>query len=96
MIDLKTIERLAELSRINISQEEKTKFLNDLESILNYVDQIKSVIGEVNMKTLEAEDEKVNVLREDDSFHPPGQFTENLLACAPEKEDKYIKVKKIL
>lgn len=96
MIDLKTIERLAELSRISVSDEENGKFLKDLESILSYVDQIKTAVGEVGIKTVEVENEQINVLREDGSCHDRGQFTEALLACAPEREDGYVKVKKIL
>lgn len=96
MIDLKAIEKLAELSRINISEDEKVKFLKDLESILGYVGQIRSVVGEVGVKTSEAEDEQINVLREDSICHDRGQFTEDLLGCTPEKENGYVKVKKIL
>lgn len=96
MIDFKVIEKLAELSRISVSDEEKGKFLKDLESILSYVDQIKTAVGEDGMKVIRAEDEQINVFREDDNCHDRGQFTETLLACAPEREDGYVKVKKIL
>lgn len=95
MIDLKAIERLAELSRISVSDEEKAKFLKDLESILTYVDHIKTAVGEAE-KVSGAEDEKKNVFREDDSYHDRGQFTEALLECAPKREGRYVKVKKIL
>jgi len=46
MIEIKDIEKLAELSRINISNEEKEVFAGEIESILNYVDQIKLATGE--------------------------------------------------
>lgn len=94
MIEIKDIEKLAELSRIRVSDSEKISFLKDIDSILGYVDQIKKVVGseqaslaELNLK---------NVFREDANPHDSGQFTENLLDCAPEKENDYIKVKKIL
>ena len=35
MIEIKDIEKLAELSRINISNEEKEVFAGEIESILN-------------------------------------------------------------
>lgn len=96
MIDLKAIEKLAELSRISVSDGEKAKFLKDLESIISYVDQIKTAVGEAELKITGAEDEQKNVLREDGICHDRGQFTEALLACAPERENGYVKVKKIL
>ena len=94
MIEIKNIEKLAELSRIRISDEEKKIFLEDIKSILDYVDQIKKVAG--NEQLLSAELGLKNVFREDANPHDSGQFTTDLLKCAPEKENSYIKVKKIL
>ena len=94
MIEVKDIEKLAELSRINISSEEKEIFLKDMLSILDYVDQIKKAAGAAAMPPEEIG--LKNILREDGPFHNPGQFTELLLDSAPEKEEGYIKVKKIL
>lgn len=96
MIEIKDIEKLAELSRISVSSEEKETFLKDMESILSYVDQIKMVAGGADMAAPRGENELKNVFREDDNCHGSGQFTEALLESAPKKEDGYIKVKKIL
>lgn len=94
MIEIKDIEKLAELSRISISDDEKNVFLKDIDSILGYVDQIKEVVG--NEQFASPKSGLKNVFREDANPHSSGQFTENLLDCAPEKENGYIKVKKIL
>ena len=96
MIEIKDIEKLAELSRINVSDDEKEAFLKDMESILDYVGQIKTVAGTANIATTQDENELKNVFREDENCHDPGQFTEDLLKTAPEKENGYVKVKKIL
>lgn len=96
MIEIRDIEKLAELSRINISGEEKEIFRKDIESVLGYVDQIKMVAGGTDMAMPREEGELKNVFREDENWHNSGQFTEALLESAPEKEDGYIKVKKIL
>lgn len=96
MIEIKDIEKLAELSRITISQDEKEIFLKDIRSILNYVDQIKKVVGTREAIAPREEDELKNVFREDKNPHDSGQFTEVLFDCVPEKEGGYIKVKKIL
>lgn len=94
MIELKDIEKLAELSRIRVSDAEKEIFLRDIESILGYVAQIKKVAGNEQVSLSELESK--NVFREDANSHISGQFTEVLLKCVPEKENGYIKVKKIL
>lgn len=96
MIEIKDIEKLAELSRLEIPQEEKEGFRKDLESILKYVGQIE----DANIKSDAVDTSSAslvrNVLREDVEPHETGIFTDALLAEAPSKEDGYIKVKKIL
>lgn len=96
MIELKDIEKLAELSRIRISNEEKEVFQRDLGSIFGFVDQIKNVAGKADITLTQSENGLKNIFREDASPHISGQFTEDLLECVPEKKDGYIKVKKIL
>ena len=48
MIDLdqKSLNHLAKLCRINCSDEERKKFLHNLQSILHYVDQLKEISTE--------------------------------------------------
>lgn len=95
MIEIKDIEKLAELSRVKISSSEKEAFLKDIGSVLEYVDQIKKVAGE-SIDILSLNDTKINIFREDENCHKTGEFTEALIDSAPKKEDGYIKVKKIL
>lgn len=95
MIELKDIEKLAELSRVSISQAEKEMFLNDIGSILEYVDQIKKVAGEMKSAS-NGVDTPMNVFREDENCHKTGEFTEVLIESAPKKENGRVKVKKIL
>lgn len=87
------MKKLAELARIEVSSEEQKKLLKDLDSILDYVNQIQSA------PTKEAEVvEPVlrNVFREDKEPHKPEKYSDALLNEAPKKEDRYVKVKKIL
>ena len=94
MISIREIEKLAELSRIALSPEEKEALRKDMDSILDYVDQVKKVSADVRSE------KKAglwhNVLREDENPHESGIFTEDLLSAAPRRERQYVKVKKIL
>ena len=85
MIEIKDIEKLAELSRINISSEETQTFRKDIESILSYVDQLKMVDAATDKAAPREEGGIKNVFREDENYHDSGQFTEALLELAPEK-----------
>ncbi len=88
------IKKLAELSRLSIDDNEIEKYQNDFEGILNYVNSIRSV-------SLDAYEDQVrpintNTLREDDLSYAPGEFTQDILAVAPEREGDYLKVSKVL
>ncbi len=95
MIDASEIEKLAELARIRLSNEEKKKLPSEMDAILGYVADISSVVS------VASHDEKDlslthNIMRDDTETHASGEFTESLLAEAPGREGNYVKVKKIL
>jgi aspartyl-tRNA(Asn)/glutamyl-tRNA(Gln) amidotransferase subunit C len=94
MVEIKDIEHLAALARIHISDEEKESFKNEIDSILEYVNQIQKISGETE-PAREAGDVR-NITREDGSPHESGLHTEALLREAPKREGQYVKVKKIL
>ncbi len=98
-MEIRDIEKLAKLSRLELTDSEKATFARELESILKYVDQIR----EVSTGDQPAEIGDIyNVLREDIAIdgsgvaHESGMFTEKILAQAPDTQDSFIKVKKIL
>ena len=94
MVDRIEVERLAALSRIAVTREEAEHLGKDIEQILNYVSEIRE--AEVDVR-LEPETGTVyNILREDTEAHAGGAFSERLRAAVPEREGKFIKVKKIL
>jgi len=88
------IERLAKLSRIELTSDEADALAGDITSILGYVSEINEITGST------AGEKKVgsiyNVFREDENPHEAGEYTEALLALAPERDGQYFKVKKIL
>ncbi len=91
-ISLAEIEKLAALARIALTDEEKKSLQQDMGSILTYVDQIKNAAGTTDVEIVG----NLNVFRDDSNPHPTGMFTEDLLVAAPQREDNYFKVKKIL
>ncbi len=92
MISKADIKKLANLSRLALTEKEEDSFSNEIGAILGYVGNINSLVSnEVAPKY----DHK-NILREDVVLHPGGEFTEKLLSNAPEREENFVKVKKIL
>ena len=87
------IKKLAELSRLSLSEDQIESYRKDFEGILHYIDTIKStsVDSESSLSYPNA-----NTMREDDDPLAPGSFSKELLAAAPESEGNYIKVNKVL
>ena len=92
MITQADIEKLASLARIAISDEEKASMQKDIESILEYVGQVKNISTDAVREVPNLR----NVMRDDVVTHESGEFTETLLNLAPAREGNYLKVKKIL
>jgi aspartyl-tRNA(Asn)/glutamyl-tRNA(Gln) amidotransferase subunit C len=96
MIDQKTIEHIAELSRLELSEEEIQKKIQELGDILNYVD----VLQEVDTSEAETADggtrDLENKWREDEVFDFGEESAEKMIEMAPQKENGQIKVKKIM
>ena len=97
-MDKETIDKLAELARIDMGEEEAQNLAGELGTILKYVGEIKGIQNKqetINDKQKENFPNR-NVLREDVQAHEGGLYTEELLESAPEREGEYLKVKKIL
>jgi aspartyl-tRNA(Asn)/glutamyl-tRNA(Gln) amidotransferase subunit C len=88
------IEHLAKLSRIAMTDEEANALAHDISSILGYISEIEKATGDkVTTKEVGA---LFNIMREDGIPHNPGIYSDDLLANAPVRDGKYIKVKKII
>jgi aspartyl/glutamyl-tRNA(Asn/Gln) amidotransferase C subunit len=96
MLEIKDIEKLAKLSRIELTEAEKQTYLKDIGAILNYVDQIKGVVAKLDSTDLPTVGKLRNVLRVDDAVNKTGLNSENIIAEFPQKDGDYLKVKKIL
>ncbi|MEK7115711.1 MAG: Asp-tRNA(Asn)/Glu-tRNA(Gln) amidotransferase subunit GatC [Patescibacteria group bacterium] len=91
-MNLDNIEKLAKLSRIELSEEEKKSFLNDFKSILDYIGQIKEVITEEPPKEVGV---LHNVMREDKIDENQLSSKEEILNNVPDRSGDYIKVQQI-
>jgi len=93
MLEIKDIEKLASLARIDITPEEAEAFLTEIEPILSYVALVKNVSGTTHTDTQIGLVK--NVMREDSHPHESGLYTKDILAQAPRTDSGYIQVKKI-
>lgn len=90
-MNIKDVENLAELAKLELSQEEKESLLHDMEGILGYVKQIE----EVEVGDVKANDTNYNVWREDTSL-PRAYSRDSIIEQFPASQDGFLKVKKIL
>ncbi len=86
------IQKLGFLARIEVSEEDAVRFAGDMDNILNFLKQIESV----DVSDVTPVHRLKNITREDENPYEKGQFSDDLLAEAPEVQDGFIKVKKIL
>jgi aspartyl-tRNA(Asn)/glutamyl-tRNA(Gln) amidotransferase subunit C len=93
-MEIKDIEKLAKLARIELTEEEKAKYLKDISAILGYVDQLKEVVAKTGEERKAGE--LRNVMRADENPNESGSNTRAITDEFPVKQGAYLKVKKIL
>lgn len=89
------IQHIAKLARLELTDGELKKYGDQLSAVLNYIDQLK----EVDVKGVEPTAQVTgleNVLREDIIRDWDEKETEEALKDAPEREDRFIKVKRVI
>lgn len=103
MISKEEIKKLADLARIEIPDDEMEKLGGEMDAILGYIGQIKSITTERDADFLSPEQGKgerseggVNIMREDINPTDPETYSKELIAEFPDKANNYLKVKKIL
>jgi len=97
MLTKKEVEKIAELARLGISEKEKEKFVEDLSSVIGYVQKL----SEVNVEKVEPMTGGTNlesVTRKDDDTKDIAndEMKADILNAAPDKENGYFKVPSIL
>lgn len=94
-VTIDDVKKLAELSRLALSDSELEKLRTEIESILAYVATIQDIPLPEGV-AVSPHLELTNVMRSDDTTHEEGAYTKELVEQFPDKEGTYLRVKKIL
>ena len=92
-IDKNTINKIARLSRIKIDDQESEDYIKDLNSILDWVDQLNEVDTD-NVKPLSNISSSILPKREDVSKDK--NSSEEILENAPDKLEGFFAVPKVV
>ncbi len=92
-VSLKDVEKIADLARLYITEEEKEKYTRQLNVILEYMEQLNKV-DTSKVEPLSHPFELKNVFREDEV--QPSLPVDDALKNAPEKSGNYFKVPKVI
>lgn len=94
MISKETIEHIAKLARIELSEKEKEKFSEELSSILDYIDKLNKA-NTNNIEPINQVTGLNNVFRNDVGRQVNSEIRNKIIKQAPEKKGNYYKVPKI-
>jgi len=92
-IDIKTVDEVAHLARLEFSEEGKVEILNDMNRMLAFVDKLNEMDTN-GIEPLIYMTDEVNVLREDEAKDTLTQ--KQALKNAPKKDSDYFKVPKVI
>ena len=93
MVDKKTVEYVAALARIAVSDEQKEFLSGQLSKILGYIDKLKELNTD-GIEPLRTLNQKRDVLRED--IRQQCTLRQNILDNAPSRRDDYFKIPKVI
>lgn len=92
-VDVATVRRLAELSKLSFSEKEETEMVDGLNEMIAFVDKLKE-LDTANLEPLVFMTDETNVLREDVVESPISQA--EALKNAPSKDMYYFRVPKVI
>lgn len=89
------VKKLANLARIELTEDDLNKMPNEIDSILGYIQKINQVAENDNENKIIESAGIRNITRPDQLMNYLDNSAE-IIKSAPENDGKYIKVKKIL
>jgi aspartyl-tRNA(Asn)/glutamyl-tRNA(Gln) amidotransferase subunit C len=92
MTDTVDVRALAQLARLEVSDEELAKLDREIPDILKFVETIQKVSGGKPV----SKTKMINIMRDDKNPHEGGKYTEALLKAAPASADNRIAVKQVI
>lgn len=92
-IDIKTVDEVAHLARLEFNAEAKTQILNDMNRMLGFIDKLNE-LDTTHIEPLIYMTNEKNILRNDE---PKTTLThKDALKNAPRKDSDYFKVPKVI
>lgn len=92
-IDTGTVEKIARLARIRVTEEEKVKFASELNGIMQWIEQLQDVDTE-GVEPMTSVVDMTLHMREDEITD--GGIQEKVLANAPESAEGFFVVPKVV
>ncbi|TKB95955.1 Asp-tRNA(Asn)/Glu-tRNA(Gln) amidotransferase subunit GatC [Pedobacter cryophilus] len=92
-IDKETVEKIAHLARLELTEKEKEKSIEELSEILDFMAKLNE-LDTTGVEPLIYMNQAVNVLRADEVKQE--MTREEALLNAPLKNEEYIKVAKVI
>ncbi|MBO5398487.1 MAG: Asp-tRNA(Asn)/Glu-tRNA(Gln) amidotransferase subunit GatC [Clostridia bacterium] len=92
-ISKEEVEHIAKLASLNLTEEEKERYANDMTEILEFANMINSVNTDEVNETIGA-NENYNVFRKDEIVQTVDK--ETLLQNAPSQEDGMFRIPKVI
>ena len=92
-IDIKTVDEIAHLARLEFDEKSKPEILNDINRMLSFVDKL-SELNTDNVAPLIYMTDENNVLRKDEPETTLSQ--KEALKNAPRKDSDYFKAPKVI
>lgn len=95
MLTKEQLKHLAELAKIEFSDEELEKFLVDFNNILNYVEEIRKLDLNKFKPMIGGPIQKLE-LREDVVIPCPEETKKEIINQYPQRQNNYLKISKII
>ncbi|WP_304068596.1 Asp-tRNA(Asn)/Glu-tRNA(Gln) amidotransferase subunit GatC [Pedobacter glucosidilyticus] len=92
-IDKETVDKIAHLARLVLTEEEKNRSIEELSEILSFMEKLGE-LDTTGVEPLIYMNEHVNVLRPDEVIQEISR--EEALSNAPLKNEAYFKVSKVI
>jgi len=94
-MEIKDVEKLANLSRLTLSPEEIEARRKEISDIVGFIETL-SEAGDFDESDVIESAGVRNVMQPDENPHESELYTKDLIELAPDSQDDFVKVKKIL